>query len=205
VERSAREVGIGFCFAPQFHSGLRHAAQARREIGIPTVFNFIAPLLNPAQPRSGAVGCSVESMAPVIAEVFAKRGCSVVVVRGEDGLDEVSTSAPTRMWIAADGVVRQAVVDVADLGIPRALQEELRGGDAAYNASVVRSVLAGKPGPALDSSLVNAATAIAAYRGVDTDVLASLRSGLVEARAAVETGAAEAVLARWVNFTATKD
>ncbi len=94
VARCVREAGIGFCFAPRFHTGMRHAAGPRREMGIPTFFNFVGPLINPAQPRSSAVGCSDLRMAPVMAQVFANRGHAAIVVRGEDGLDEVDHDQP---------------------------------------------------------------------------------------------------------------
>src|SRR5205085_7252243 len=113
VGRCVQEVGIGFCFAPRFHSGLRHAALPRREMGVPTAFNFLGPLTNPAQPTSGAVGCADARMAPVMAGVFAARGDSVLVMRGEDGLDEFTTAAPTRVWAVSGGTVTELVIDAA--------------------------------------------------------------------------------------------
>ena len=120
VARCVADAGIGFCFAPRFHSGLRHAGVPRREMGIPTAFNFLGPLTNPAQPRAAAVGCADVRMAAIMAEVFARRGDSVLVLRGEDGLDEFTTTAPTRVWTVTGGAVTESVVDAADLGLARA-------------------------------------------------------------------------------------
>src|SRR6185369_10694598 len=115
--RCVAEVGIGFCFAPRFHSGLRHASVARKELGVPTFFNFLGPLANPAQPRAGAIGCADGRMAAIMAEVFARRGDSVLVLHGDDGLDEFTTTAPTRVWAVADGSVRSLTIDALDLGL----------------------------------------------------------------------------------------
>jgi anthranilate phosphoribosyltransferase len=205
VARCVADAGIGFCFAPQFHSGLRHAGTTRREIGIPTAFNFLGPLTNPAQPRAAAVGCADARMAAIMAEVFARRGDSVLVLRGEDGLDEFTTTAPTRVWTVTGGTVTESVVDAADLGLARATGEDLRGGDAATNADVCRRVLAGEPGPVRDAVLVNAAAAIAAHTGLDGDLAKALSVGLERAAAALDSGAAAQALARWVDVAeATK-
>src|SRR5690606_33508514 len=166
VLRCVREAGIGFCFAARFHPGMRHAAASRREIGVPTAFNFLGPLTNPARPRSAAVGCFDLRMAPIMAQVFAQRGDSVLVMRGEDGLDEFSTAAPTRVWSVRDGVVRETVIDAADLGVPRSAPGDLRGGDAAFNAEVARRVFAGERGPVRDAVVLNAGAAIAAQQGI---------------------------------------
>lgn len=208
VARCVEEVGIGFCFAARFHPGMRHAAVPRREMGVPTVFNFLGPLTNPARVRAAAVGCADERMAPVLAGVLAARGVSALVVRGEDGLDEVTTTAPTRIWVVRGGEVDPTTVDVADLGLPRAEPGALRGADPAYNASVARKVFAGETGPVLDAVLANAAAAIAAYErganggtggGLGEDLHDNLAAGLARARAAVEAGAAERVLGRWIE------
>jgi anthranilate phosphoribosyltransferase len=199
VGRCVKEVGIGFCFAPRFHSGLRHAALPRREMGVPTAFNFLGPLTNPAQPTAGAVGCADARMAPVMAAVFARRGDSVLVMRGEDGLDEFTTTAPTRLWVVADGRVGETVVDAMDLGITRSHPEDLRGADAAYNAEVARGVFAGEAGPVRDAVVLNAAAALAARAGTAGDLPAALRAGLERAGAAIDSGAAAEILDRWVR------
>jgi anthranilate phosphoribosyltransferase len=200
VARCLDEVGIGFCFAAAFHPGMRHASTARREMGTPTFFNFLGPLTNPAQPRAGLVGCADLRMAPVMAETFAARGSSVLLVRGEDGLDEVTTTAPTRVWVISGGAVTETVVDALDLGIPRSVEGDLRGADAAYNAEVTRKLLAGATGPVRDAVVVNAGAALAAHAGPGDDLIAAWRTGIERANASIDSGAAAAVLDRWVSF-----
>lgn len=207
VADCVREAGIGFCFAPVFHSGLRHTAIPRREMGVPTVFNFLGPLTNPARPRSAAVGCADARMARVLADVFASRGDSVLVVRGEDGLDEFTTAAPTRVWAAGGGVVRETVIDAVDLGVARSGPGDLRGADAAYNGAVARRVLAGEAGAALDAVVLNAAAAIAAKSGIgasDGDLVSALRAGIERARDAISTGAAAVALDQWVEYATAR-
>lgn len=199
VLRCVREAGIGFCFAARFHPGMRHAAASRREIGVPTAFNFLGPLTNPARPRSAAVGCFDLRMAPIMAQVFAQRGDSVLVMRGEDGLDEFSTAAPTRVWSVRDGVVRETVIDAADLGVPRSAPGDLRGGDAAFNAEVARRVFAGERGPVRDAVVLNAGAAIAAQQGIGDDLPAAIAAGMARAAEAIDSGAAARALDRWVE------
>jgi anthranilate phosphoribosyltransferase len=212
VARCVEEAGIGFCFAAKFHSGLRHASVARKELGVPTFFNFLGPLTNPARPRSGAVGCADLRMAPIIAAVFARRGDRVLVLRGEDGLDEFTTAAPTRVWAAGSETVTELVLDAADLGLARSAPDDLRGGDAAANAAVANAVLAGEAGPVRDAVLVNAAAAIAAHDGWGTTeeggtdaarLQQALTEGLRRATEAVDSGAAAQTLARWITVAAT--
>ncbi|MCZ7418198.1 anthranilate phosphoribosyltransferase [Verrucosispora sp. WMMA2121] len=203
VARCVAEAGIGFCFAARFHPGMRHAGPVRRELGVPTAFNFLGPLTNPGRPRSGAVGCFDATMAPVMAAVFAARGDSVLVMRGEDGLDEFTTAAATRFWIAQNGAVRETVVDAVDLGVPRATLAELRGGDAAHNADVARRLLAGEPGPVRDAVLVNAAAALATQGPLDGDLTEALRAGLGRAAESIDSGAAARTLDRWIEVTRT--
>lgn len=202
VARCVTEAGIGFCFAARFHPGMRHVGVPRREIGVPTAFNFLGPLTNPARPRAGAVGCFDARMAPVMAEVYARRGDSVLVMRGEDGLDEFSTAAPTRVWLASGGAVTEQVVDATELGVARSEPGALRGGDAAFNAAAAHRVFAGEPGPIRDAVLVNAAAALAAHGGLGGDLRDSMRGGLKRATEAVDSGAASALLTRWAE-TAT--
>lgn len=199
VARCVAEAGMGFCFAARFHPGMRHTGPVRRELGVPTVFNFLGPLTNPARPRAGAVGCFDARMAPVMAGVFAARGDSVLVMRGEDGLDEFTTAAPTRVWAAQGGVVRESLLDAADLGVPRATLADLRGGDAAFNADVVRRLLAGETGPVRDAVLVNAAAALATQGPLDGDLTVALRAGIDRAAESVDSGAAARVLDRWIE------
>ncbi|WP_328411336.1 anthranilate phosphoribosyltransferase [Nocardia sp. NBC_00403] len=209
VARCVREVGIGFCFAPLFHPALRFAGPARKEIGIPTVFNVLGPLTNPAQPRAGLVGCAFTDLLPVIAGVFAERGASALVVRGNDGLDEITTSDTTAAWIVSGGRLRETTIDPARLGIARVDLDALRGGDAEVNAGIARDVFAGSPGAVRDAVLVNSAAAIVAYdlsQGVgnpDADVHDALAAGLERAAAAIDTGKSRALLDRWSKLTNT--
>ncbi|GAA1792860.1 anthranilate phosphoribosyltransferase [Planosporangium flavigriseum] len=198
VAKCVTEVGIGFCFAARFHPGMRHAAAPRREVGVPTFFNFLGPMTNPAQPANAAVGCADPRMAGVMAEVFARRGDSVLVMRGEDGLDEFTTTGPTRIWAVRDGHVTETVVDAADLGVARSRPEDLRGGEAPYNAQVARALFAGKTGPVRDAVLVNAAAALVAQGGWGDDLTASLRAAMGRAAAAIDSGAAADLMRRWI-------
>ncbi len=198
VARCVAEVGIGFCFAPVFHPSLRHAAAPRREIGIPTAFNVLGPLTNPARPRAGLVGCAYASMAPVLAAVFAGRGASVLVVRGDDGLDELTTTADSAVWVVGDGAVRTEQLDARTLGLPRVPLAALRGGDAVQNAEVVRRLVAGETGPVRDAVLLNAAGALAAHAGVGVSLVDALAEQLPRAARALDSGAAADLLARWV-------
>jgi anthranilate phosphoribosyltransferase len=198
VARTVAEAGIGFCFAARYHPGMRHASVTRRELAVPTFFNMLGPLTNPARPRSAAVGCFDLRMAPVMAEVFALRGDSALVMRGEDGLDEFTTAAPTRVWIARDGKVEESVVDAADLGLPRSAAGDLRGEDAAFNAAAARRMFAGETGPVRDAVLVNAAAAFTAQAGFPGVFADDLRAGIARAAETVDSGAATALLERWV-------
>ena len=200
VERCVADVGIGFCFAPVFHPALRHAATARSEMGVPTVFNFLGPLTNPAQPPAQSVGVADERMAGVMAGVLAGRGVSALVFRGEDGLDELSIHAPSRVWAVGGGEVRDDRVDPAELGLDLAPAGALVGGDAQANADVVRRFLAGEEGPVRDAVLLNAAAAIAAVDGVSAAPVADqLRAALPRVADAVDSGAAAQALEQWVE------
>ncbi|GGK87658.1 anthranilate phosphoribosyltransferase [Mangrovihabitans endophyticus] len=199
VARTVTEAGIGFCFAARYHPGMRHASVPRRELGVPTFFNVLGPLTNPARPRAAAVGCFDLRMAPVMAEVFARRGDSALVLRGEDGLDEFTTAAPTRVWLVHDGKVEESLVDAADLGLPRSSAGDLRGGDPTFNADAARRMFGGEAGPVRDAVLINAAAAFAAQAGFPGGLEAALRAGLTRAAETVDAGAATALLERWVS------
>ena len=194
------EVGIGFCFAPVFHAGMRHAGAPRREIGVPTFFNFLGPLSNPARVPAAAIGCADTRMAPVMAEVLARRGDSALVFRGDDGLDELTTTTTSSVWIAAAGAVTPAVIDPRSFGITPVEPEALRGGDAAFNAEVVHEVLAGRGGGARDAVLLNAAAAIVAFDGAAAAGIEDALAGALEqARGSVSSGAAADTLRRWIE------
>ncbi|SFK59601.1 anthranilate phosphoribosyltransferase [Geodermatophilus ruber] len=201
VARCVQEVGIGFFFAPVFHPGMRHAAVPRREMGIPTVFNFLGPLTNPARPAAAAIGCADPRMAPVMAAVLAGRGMRALVFRGDDGLDELTTATTSSVWVVRDGEVEPDRVDPAALGIDPPPEGALRGGDAAFNADVFRRVVAGERGPVRDAVLLNAAAALTAF-GVRAERLHDgLAAGLERAAAAVDDGRAQALLDGWVTVS----
>lgn len=191
------QAGIAFCFAPVFHPGMRHAAVARRDIGIPTAFNVLGPLTNPARPMAQAVGVSDARLAPVMAGVLAARGADALVFRGDDGLDELTTTGPSTVWVVAGGAVVEERFDPAALGIARATLEDLRGEDAAFNAAVCRRLLAGETGPVRDAVLLNAAAALAAHAGGSGPLEARLGEGLAGATESLASGSAERALATW--------
>lgn len=205
VATSVEQAGIGFCFAPVFHPAMRHTGPVRRELGVPTAMNVLGPLTNPAQPAAALVGCADARLAPVLAEVLAGRGGSALVVRGDDGLDELTTTTTSTVWVVGGGEVRREVVDPAALGVTPATREDLRGGDAVVNAAVFRRVLAGERGPVRDAVLVNAAGGLVAFDGVaagpPADVSGALAAAVARAARAVDSGAGERVLARWAELS----
>jgi anthranilate phosphoribosyltransferase len=201
VARCVQEAGIGFFFAPVFHPGFRHTAVPRREMGIGTVFNFLGPLTNPGRPVAAAIGCANAGMAPVLAEVLARRGTRALVFRGDDGLDELTTTTTSSVWIARDGEVTPERVDPSVLGIPAPLPEALRGADPAFNADVFRRVVGGEKGPVRDAVLLNAAAALTAFDEAPGRLHDALADGMERAAAAVDAGRAEALLTRWVTVS----
>ena len=201
VGEVAEEAGITFLFAAAFHPAMRHAAAARREIGIATVFNLLGPLTNPARPASSAIGCADASAAPIMAGVFARRGVDAWVFRGDDGLDELTTTTTSHVWMVSQGVVTEATVEPLDHGIGRATADDLRGDDAAYNAAVVRRLLAGEKGAVRDAVVLNAGAALAVHDAGSGSVDERLAGGIARAADAIDSGAAQAVLDRWVAAT----
>jgi anthranilate phosphoribosyltransferase len=195
------DAGIAFCFAPVFHPGMRHSAVPRRDLGVPTVFNILGPLTNPARPAAQAVGVSDARLAPVMAGVLAARGADALVFRGDDGLDELTTTSTSTVWVVSEGSVTPCAFDPSSLGLPRAVLEDLRGADASYNASVARDLLAGSVGPVRDAVLLNAAAAIAAYDGGSDDLVSRLSAGMSRASAALADGRAAELLDRWVTVS----
>jgi len=197
VAEVAQEAGITFCFSAAFHPAMRHAAVPRRELGIATTFNILGPLTNPARPHAQAIGCADARMAPVMAGVLAGRDVDAWVFRGDDGLDELTTTSTSTVWRVRSREVTTSTIDPADLGIGRATTEDLRGGDAAHNADVVRRVLAGETGPIRDAVVLNAGAALAVYDAPEVNVDEALAVGVARAVEAVESGAAQAALERW--------
>ncbi|MFI1012414.1 anthranilate phosphoribosyltransferase [Streptomyces sp. NPDC020965] len=198
VTEVAEEAGITFCFAVKFHPALRHVAAARKELGIRTTFNFLGPLTNPARVKAQATGVADARMAPILAGVLAERGSSALVFRGDDGLDELTTTATSRVWVVRDGAVREEAFDPRDLGIDLVPVAALRGADASYNADVARRLLNGERGPVRDAVLLNSAAALVALEPAGGTLNERLAAGMERAAASIDSGAAGAALTRWV-------
>jgi len=201
------ETGITFAWAALFHPGFRHAGPVRAELGIPTVFNFLGPLVNPARPEASAVGVSQLDRIPLIVGVFQTRGATALVFRGDDGLDELSTTGHSHIWEVSRGLVTEHDLDPADLGIPRARMDSLLGGDAARNAATARAVLAGESGAVRDIVLLNAAAGLVSFElagdaaKVQEPILDRFARQLARAAEAIDSGAATAKLQEWVAAT----
>ena len=196
VARCIEEAGIGFCFAPRFHPAMRYAVPVRGELGVATVFNFLGPLANPARARLQVVGVSDPAMAQTMLGVLVANGARrAMVVHGADGLDELSTTGPSSIIAAGeDGEVRRTTVTPEALGLAPTTLDQLRGGDAAENAGVVRRVLAGERGPHRDIAVLNAAAGLV-VAGVSPD----LAQGVERARAVIDGGDALDALDRLVR------
>ena len=203
VAEVAAEAGITFCFAAAFHPAMRHAAVPRRELGIATTFNLLGPLSNPARPAAQAVGCADRRMAPVMAGVFAQRGVDAWVFRGDDGLDELTTATTSSVWAVYEGEVTEATVDPQAHGMTLSSTDALRGGDAAYNADVVRRVLAGETGAVRDAVLLNAGAALAVHDAPESDPGSALDAGISKACDSIDSGSAEATLTGWVEASSS--
>ena len=196
VERCIAKARIGFMFAPVFHPAAAHAGPVRRELRVPSVFNFLGPLTNPARPHAQVVGVSDERMLPLIAEVLARRGIRAKVFRGEDGLDELTTTGISTVFDVRDGVLREGHLDPTSFGLARATLEDLRGGDAAEAATIARGVLGAEAGPRRDVVLLNAGAALE-VAGRTSD----LAGGIAAAAAAIDSGAASDTLERWITVS----
>ena len=196
VERCLAEAGIGFMFAPVFHPAFRHAGPVRGELRVPTSFNFLGPLTNPARPTAQVVGVSDERMLPLMAEVLARRGTRAKLFRGEDGLDELTTTGSSVVLDVRDGKVFQSRLDPTEHGIPRASPDDLRGGDPAEAARTARAVLDGELGPKRNVVLLNAGAALE-VAGAAPD----LATGIGLAAASIDDGKAAAILERWVTVS----
>ncbi|MGI8758670.1 MAG: anthranilate phosphoribosyltransferase [Acidimicrobiales bacterium] len=191
------ETGFGFCFAPRFHPAMRHAGPTRRELGVPTVFNFLGPLANPAGVRRQVVGVSDAKMAERLIGVLEAKGAErALVVYGHDGLDEITTTTTSTVLELRDGAVRASVFDPADLGIARADAVAIRGGDVVANLELANRVLGGEPGPHRDLVLLNAAAGL-----VVAGVADNLGDGYEAAQAAIDQGRAATVAERAVAFS----
>ena len=201
------QTGITFAFAALFHPGFRHAGPTRRELGIPTVFNFLGPLCNPARPEASAVGVANLDKVPLIVGVFQTRGATALVFRGDDGLDELTTTGHSHIWEVSGGAVTEHDIDPLELGIPRAAIDDLLGGDAEHNAAIARSTLAGATGAVRDIVLLNAAAGMVSWQlaGDSTQqqvpILRRFRAAMAVAARTIDSGAASAKLDEWVAAT----
>ncbi len=207
-----REVGLTFFFAPVFHPAMRHVAPIRKALGVPTTFNFLGPLANPAQPIATSLGVSNPFIAPLMAAEMAARSRTALVFRGSDGLDELTTTGTSHIWQVSGGGVTEFELDPADLGLPRCSIADLVGGDAHFNAQVARMVL-GKETPDRDLSavrdivLLNAAGGVVAYELAKDASQASVNlndrflKALTKVRQALESGAAAEKLSAWITAT----
>ncbi|MEO7348867.1 MAG: anthranilate phosphoribosyltransferase [Terrimesophilobacter sp.] len=201
------EVGLTFVYAAHFHPGFRHAAAVRREIAIPTVFNFLGPLCNPARCDANAVGVADASKIPLFVGVFQTRGATALVFRGDDGLDELTTTGHSHIWEVTRGAVSEHDLDPRELGIPLATLGDLRGAGPEHNAAVARAVLAGEKGPVRDIVVLNAAAGLVAYSlaqdpaEAQESIVSRLKDKLAVAAQAIDSGAATRKLDDWINAT----
>jgi anthranilate phosphoribosyltransferase len=196
VQRCLSEAGIAFLFAPVFHPAMGHAGPVRRELRVPTVFNFLGPLTNPARPFAQVVGVSDPRMLPLLAQVLARRGTRARLFRALDGLDELTTTGSSAVFDVADGRLREFELDPRALGLERATLGDLRGGDPRASAQIALAVLRGERGPRRDVVLLNAAAALEVAGRAP-----SLEEGMAMAAVSIDSGAASETLVRWVNAT----
>ena len=202
VEQTVHKIGIGFCFAPIFHSSMKHAAVARKELGVPTIFNILGPLANPAKPKACAIGVARAELLPLMAQVLLDQGKEGFVFRGDDGLDEVSLSTTTQVIQISNGELTQSVFNPEDLGIASAPITALAGGDAAYNAQMTMKIFSGEKGAMRDAVTLNAAFAIAAFKAdFNLPLQTQIANGLVLANKAIDSGAALSIVNKWAQLT----
>jgi anthranilate phosphoribosyltransferase len=200
VERCLAEAGVCFCFAVRCHPAMRHAAPVRRSLGVRTIFNLLGPLTNPAGARRQLMGVFDESLTETLAGVLGTLGSlRAMVVHADDGLDEISTTAPTTISELAGGRVRTSRLDARDLGLPKARIEDLAVDSAEASARTIRAVLSGRAGPARDIAALNAAAAL-----VVGDLAADLGAGLAMAGTSIDSGAAATALDRLIAASNSK-
>ena len=202
VEKTVSELGIGFCFAQKFHPAMKNAAAVRKELAVPTVFNILGPLANPAKPQAAAIGVANERMHLVMAQVLGDRGVDGFVFRGDDGLDEITLATTTSVLSIGDGSIESDRIEPGDFGLSPAPISALVGGDANENARITRAIFDGERGAPRDAVLLNAAAAIAAFEGdLKSDIHERLQTALKRATDAVDTGKASALLNQWATLT----
>ena len=202
VEQTVHKIGIGFCFAPIFHSSMKHAAAARKELGTPTIFNILGPLANPAKAIACAIGVARVELLPLMSQVLLEQGKEGFVFRGDDGLDEVSLSTTTQVIQINDGKLTQSEFNPAELGITSSSISDLVGGDAKYNADITMKIFTGVKGPMRDAVTLNAAFAIAAFKAdFNLPLQTQIANGFVLANKAIDSGAALSVVKKWGELT----
>jgi anthranilate phosphoribosyltransferase len=198
VEETVRKLGIGFCFAPVFHPAMRFVAPARKELGVPTVFNFLGPLANPAKPKAIALGVANQRIHSVMAEVMASKGCDGFIFRGDDGLDEITLNGTTTLLAIGGSQIVRVQIDAKDFGIENAPLSAIVGGDGAENAAISMAIFKGEKGAPRDVVLLNAAVTIAAFEGeLDIPVHERISQGLLRATKAIDSGAALDLVSKW--------
>ena len=202
VEKTFSQLGIGFCFAPVFHPAMRFAGPARKELGVPTVFNILGPLANPARPKAAAIGVADDRMHLVMAQVLGDRGVDGFVFRGDDGLDEITLATTTSVLTIGNGEIGSDLLDPLDFSIDRAPISALVGGDANENARITSAIFAGEHGAPRDAVLLNAAAAIAAFDGeLHLNLHERISKSILKATQAVDSGAASTLLTNWVKLS----
>ena len=197
VEECLKEIGIGFLFAPMLHGAMKYAAPVRREIGIRTIFNILGPLTNPAGARCQVIGVYDDSLTDILGKVLSNLGAEhAFVVRGEDGLDEITLTTETKVTELKEGKLRTYHIKPEDFGFRRCRPEDLKGGDPEMNADIIRSILKGKKGPQQDVVVLNAAAAIVAG-----GMARSLEEGILAAVHSIDEGKALEKLNKLVEMT----
>ena len=202
VETTFQQLGIGFCFAPVFHPAMRFAAPARKELAVPTVFNILGPLANPAQPKAAAIGVANDRMHLVMAQVLGDKGVDGFVFRGDDGLDEITLATTTSVLTIGNGEISSDLLDPLDFGMERAPISALAGGDGAENALITSAIFNGEKGAPRDAVVLNAAAAIAAFDGkFELNLHDRIALGVERAVAAIDSGAASRLVNDWAALS----
>ena len=202
VAECVRKIGIGFAFAPKFHPAMRHAGPVRKSLGVPTVFNILGPLANPARPKAVAIGVARSEMFELVAKVLAERGSEGFVFRGMEGLDEISISGPTEVIQVHQGVISRGIFDPSEIGIPHLPMSEIKGVSARENAAITMGVFEGEEGGPREAILLNAAVAIAAFKGdFRFPIITQFANGYTLAKLAIDSGKATSLVQRWRDLS----
>lgn len=202
VERTVKELGIGFCFAPVFHPAMKNAAPARKELGVPTVFNFLGPLANPAKPKAAAIGVANDRIHLVMAQVMASKGCDGFVFRGDDGLDEITLDGTTSVLSIGRDEISSDRIDAKDFGLDNAPISAVVGGDGAENAAIALRILKGERGAPRDIVLLNTAVTIAAFEGqLELSLHERISLAMPRAIDAIDSGKALTLLQKWAALS----